>query len=81
MLFDILQWIMSGIALTGTILNSNMNKWGQAFWIISNIYMCILDWNAGLYAQSVLFFIYFLLAIKGIYTWTKKQNNKSKIWT
>ena len=53
MLFDILQWIMSGIALTGTILNSNMNKWGQAFWIISNIYMCILGTHRNQHVRQI----------------------------
>ena len=73
MFFEILSWVMSGIALTGTILNTERNKWGQAFWVISNIYMCVADWKAGLYAQSVLFFVYFLLAIRGIYVWHKKE--------
>lgn len=69
----VLSWIMSGIALIGTVLNTEMNKWGQAFWIISNLYMCYTDFKAGLYAQSVLFFIYFILAIRGILVWSKKQ--------
>ena len=70
----IVSWIFSGIALTGTILNAEMNKWGFIAWLISNAYMCITDWQAGLYAQSVLFFIYFLLAIRGLVVWKKKEN-------
>lgn len=73
MFYEILSWIMSGIALCGTILNTERSKWGQCFWLVSNLYMCVTDWKAGLYAQSVLFFVYFLLAIRGIYVWTKKE--------
>lgn len=76
MFYGILAWGMSGVALIGTILNSEMNKWGQAFWLTSNLYMCVTDWQAGLHAQSVLFFVYFLLAIRGMYTWTKKEKKE-----
>ena len=67
---------MSGIALLGTILNTQMRKEGFYFWLCSNIYMMFADYQAGLYAQSVLFFIYALLAIRGIFIWNRKQKGK-----
>ena len=74
--WNMLSVIMSGIALAGTFMNAERNKWGFAFWLISNMYMCINFFIIGAYAQSGLFFIYFLLAIKGIFVWTKKEQNE-----
>lgn len=73
MLWSILSWIMSGIALTGTIINAEKNKYGFLFWIVSNLYMVVRFAIIGEYAQMTLFFIYFLLAIRGIFVWSRKK--------
>lgn len=65
----IIPYIFSALGLIGTILNTDKNKWGFVFWLFSNAYMCVTSWNANLYAQAVLFFIYILLAVKGLCTW------------
>ncbi len=75
MFLTILSWIMSLIALTGTILNAQMKKEGFYFWIVSNLYLSYMDWKAGLYYQSLLLFIYFLLALNGLYNWNKKTKD------
>ena len=31
------------------------------------------------YAQSILFFLYFILAIRGIFSWTKKEEREEAI--
>lgn len=77
-IWHILSWVMSGIALAGTIFNAERNKYGFIFWVVSNLYMVIRFAVIGEYAQMTLFFIYFLLAIRGIYSWTKKEKNKFK---
>lgn len=76
MSFEIITWIISGMALTGTILNSNRNKYGFILWFITNLFWVIVDFRAGLYAQSALFFAYTLLAVSGLVTWTKKEKNE-----
>lgn len=70
---EIVTWLISVMALIGTILNANMNKHGFTLWLITNMFWTIVDFKAGLYAQSALFLAYTLLAIKGIITWTKKE--------
>lgn len=77
MIWTILSWIMSAVALLGTIINAEQNKYGFAFWIISNLYMVIRFAVIGEYAQMTLFFIYFLLAIRGIYVWSKNEVKKN----
>lgn len=73
MIWTILSWVMSAIALAGTFMNAERNKYGFYFWAVSNLYMTIRFFVIGEYAQSTLFFIYFILAIRGIFAWTKKE--------
>lgn len=76
--WHILSAAMSLIALLGTIWNAERNKWGFAFWLVSNLYMSINFFNMGSYAESTLFFIYFLLAIRGVYVWIRKEAQDRK---
>ena len=76
-IWQVLSWIMCAVALTGTIINAERNKYGFAFWVVSNLYMVIRFAVIDEFAQMTLFFVYFLLAIRGIYSWTKKER-KSK---
>ena len=76
-IWAILSWFMSAVALTGTIINAERNKYGFLFWIVSNLYMVIRFLIIGAYAQMTLFFIYFLLAIRGIFSWSLKESKKN----
>lgn len=71
--WTVLSWIMSAVALFGTILNAERNVYGFAFWLISNMYMTIRFTYIGEYAQAVLFFVYTVLAVRGIISWTQKE--------
>lgn len=71
--FETLTWIISFLALVGTILNSNRNKYGFILWFFTNLFWVIVDYNSGLYAQAALFFAYTILAVKGMWTWSKKE--------
>lgn len=75
MAWTILSWVMSGIAFAGTLLNAERNKYGFALWMLSNSYMCIRFAVIGEYAQSLLFFSYVLLAVRGIVSWTHKEEH------
>lgn len=78
-LWTVLSWLMSAIAFAGTVMNAERNKWGFAFWLISNLYMSVRFFVIKEYAQSVLFFLYFILAIRGIFSWTKKEEREEAI--
>lgn len=54
-------------------MNAERNKYGFVFWLISNMYMTVRFAVIGEYAQMVLFFVYFLLAIRGLFAWSKKE--------
>jgi nicotinamide riboside transporter PnuC len=72
-LWTALSWVMSGVALAGTVLNAERNVYGFVFWLVSNLYMTIRFFYIGEYAQAVLFFVYTALAIRGIISWTQKE--------
>lgn len=74
MVWTILSWVMSAIALAGTVMNAEMSIYGFLFWLVSNLYMTIRFAYIGEYAQATLFLIYFLLAIRGIVVWQRKNN-------
>lgn len=79
MIWIVLSWIMSAVALIGTIINAEKNKYGFVFWMVSNLYMTIRFAVIGEFAQMTLFFIYFLLAIRGIFVWSRKKGGKTKV--
>lgn len=74
--WNFLSGIMSIIALCGTFLNAERKSVGFLFWLVSNLYMTIRFFVIEEYAQMVLFFIYFLLAIKGIAVWERKDKQQ-----
>ncbi|MDO4199663.1 MAG: nicotinamide mononucleotide transporter [Clostridia bacterium] len=76
--WNLLSGIVSVIALVGTLMNAERNKWGFAFWLVSNLYFAIRFFVIGEYAQSALFFAYFVLAFRGVLSWTQKEENDKK---
>lgn len=60
-------------SISRNINNAERNKYGFVFWLISNMYMTVRFAVIGEYAQMVLFFVYFLLAIRGLFAWSKKE--------
>lgn len=65
-------WLITGLAIFGTILNIRKNRWCFRVWLVSNSALCIHNFIIGEYAQSGLFLVYVGLAIYGIWSWRKK---------
>lgn len=61
--------LMLILALAGTYLNADKKRSGFYFWLITNAYFSVESVMVGLYAQAALFAVFFVLAIKGLYTW------------
>lgn len=70
---EIITWIVSGLALVGTILNAEKLRAGFWLWLFTNLFWTIYDFKIGAYAQGTLFFAYFLLAIRGLIVWKRKK--------
>lgn len=74
---QLITWLITLMALIGSFLNSNRDKRGFYLWIITNTFWCILDYRAGLLAQSFLYLCYIIVAVKGLFTWRKKEKKEN----
>jgi nicotinamide riboside transporter PnuC len=71
---DIFTWIITILAIVGVVLNINKRVEGFYLWVGSNLAWGVIDYNAGLYAQAVLFIVYTGLSVWGIIEWRKKDS-------
>lgn len=70
------QVIFFILSMIGTILNVRRDWRGFIFWAAANTGWVVIDFKAGLYAQSLMFLIYLVLALWGIYDWRKRPRGK-----
>ena len=69
-----MTWIITIFSIIGVVLNIYKNKTCFIIWAFTNFCWMIVDFINGIYAQAFLMFIYFLLAIWGLYKWKKEEN-------
>lgn len=62
-------WILTALSIVGVVLNIRKNKACFIIWAGTNFTWMIIDFTAGIYAQSALFLIYFILALYGLWEW------------
>lgn len=67
-----LSWIFVGINILGSILNVFKNRYSYVLWLVGNIGYCIIGIYKEDYPQVVLFSIYSITSIIGLYNWFKK---------
>jgi len=67
--FVLLTWIFTGLSLIGVILNIHKKRACFYVWGVTNAGWTVVDYQVGLVAQSVLFGIYFILALWGLWMW------------
>jgi nicotinamide riboside transporter PnuC len=71
-MFITITIILTILALLGVVLNIKKNIWCFYIWLVTNASWAVIDFYKGIPAQGVLFSIYTLLAVYGIYEWKKK---------
>jgi len=64
-----MSWILTMLALVGAVLNSEGNKKGFYFWVVSNTGFCVYNFCIHEMAMSFLFGIYLLITINGLRKW------------
>lgn len=67
-------WLITAISLVGVVLNIRQDRRCFYLWIMTNSVWTVIDWSNGLYAQAVLFAVYFVLSVWGAYRWQKQQS-------
>lgn len=68
-----LTWLLAALSLVGVWLNIKKKSTCFIIWLATNASWTIYDFSIGAYAQSVLFFIYTILAVYGLYEWKYKK--------
>jgi nicotinamide riboside transporter PnuC len=69
---ETISWLATFVALYGTYLNSQQDRNGFWWWIVSNVSFCVINLSYSMYAQSLLFAVFTALAIRGLIKWDKK---------
>ena len=62
-------WALAAISIIATVCNIKRLRICFPLWALTNAAWTVIDFHAGIYAQSALFFVYFLLALWGIWEW------------
>ena len=61
--------IVTLISIIATIANAYKKRWCFIVWLFTNLFWCLYDGYKGLYSQSILFLVYFIIAIVGLRKW------------
>jgi nicotinamide riboside transporter PnuC len=68
-----MTWIITLLSIIGVVLNIYKNKYCFVIWAVTNFAWMVIDFQIGLYSQSFLFAVYFVLALFGLYKWAKQS--------
>jgi nicotinamide riboside transporter PnuC len=74
--FSVIDWLLWGLtilSLIGTVMNVKKMQDCFYIWAFTNVLWSIYDYSIKEYQQSLLFFIYFILALWGIYEWRARK--------
>ena len=69
--YSIFKWALTCLSLVGVILNIKKLRVCFYIWAVTNFTWMVVDFKEGIYAQSALFAVYFVLAIWGLIEWKK----------
>jgi len=64
-------WLLTVLSLFATVLNIRKQQACFVIWVFTNAAWAIVDASHGIYAQSALHLVYFVLAIWGVIAWSK----------
>ncbi len=65
----LIPWILTAIAIAGAIFNSQGQKKGFLYWLVSNTGFCIYNAFLGEIAMCCLFAVYLVITINGLRKW------------
>jgi membrane protein implicated in regulation of membrane protease activity len=66
-------WFLTGASLVGVVANIYRRRWCFAVWLVTNTTWAVYDFSIGATAQGVLFSVYAVLAVWGLWTWRKPR--------
>ena len=73
MILESLGWIATGLSIIGVTLNIQKKVACFYFWTIANFIWIYLSYIKNDPAQTLLFTVYLILSIWGIFSWKKQK--------
>ena len=64
-----IEWTIAAASLIGVVANIQKRRICFAIWFVTNTAWVIIDFCAGIYAQSALMAVYAGLAVWGWFSW------------
>lgn len=74
---DVLTWGLTVLSIVGVVLNIKHRRSCFYVWALTNASWTVVDWWKGVYAQSALFLVYFVLALYGLWEWRHLGRKKT----
>jgi nicotinamide riboside transporter PnuC len=71
---EILGGISTVLALIGTVLVNRRDRRGFYFWLVSNVLVLAVHWQAGIWTLTARDAAFFGLAVHGLYCWRRRQS-------
>lgn len=68
-----MEWAVVVFSIIGVVLNIYKIRWCFVIWGVTNFSWMIIDFYHGVYSQAFLFMIYFILALYGLYQWSRES--------
>jgi len=65
------EWVISFVALIGTMLNRKLYRAGFYFWLCSNFGFALITFNAEKYGMMFFFIANFIACIDGLRQWKR----------
>lgn len=72
-MLEIIGYILTGMCLTGTVLNCKQIKYCFIIWIFANIGWAIYDVYTVQHYRAILDIVQFITAIWGYHEWSKNE--------
>jgi len=72
-MFDLLTALLTAASIAGVILNIRRQRSSFYIWSVTNLSWAAVDFYREIWAQGILFLIYFALAIYGAWAWGKDK--------
>lgn len=76
---EFMGWVAVAIALLGTVLNIQKKRSGFGCWMISNLYWAFHNLNIKEYSQSLLYTVFFSLAVFGFINWESDEEDDAPL--
>lgn len=70
-----MTWIVVALALVGNICIIKRHAFGFWFWLFADCYFLTHNILSSDYPQAMIFSLYVLMALYGLYSWSKDDAN------